>query len=666
MIEQPANEAGSDSTFRFALSPEERAQLRRFLEETPLNGGEIWRQYKFEFLKLPAEHRDFLVNLAGVGERAQCNLIARLSRPYIDQHLAELQQFCAQHKDMSTGYLVHLQSPLIEFESLAPYAHALKAQGKTTAASAFAYTPTAWLPNHGDTLLEIREVFGHLATKIFIRLKEIAPNGWDSTLQSLHEILGIGGLGLLVRQPHGALTCAMRHKETIQQLREICESVGRPDAFIASVTYLSSDLLDTHAGELIALARANPAKLPETLSKLTAEDLDLRLPLVLDAVRNARSSIAATIAALKNVSHAEHDFASRLIIQSGVFADRAILFRGTQLFEQNRVRHEEILSTYGHAYWGLAERFLSNFHDGVREHYDFIEQTRQQTQIGAGHFFSHVPLEYWDSRGLAFAERYRQAAGHIAKDHGARFMDFEEQSTYRTIVDQNRELFNIRWVNRYTDVREGIPQLTLLEQNLRNIHLPPREGQPVALFIAAQTDPLNTFAARRYFQLLSKVGERARLYIAEFSDKYMIGEMIERICCDPRYGGNPQTPRTIDLLMIAAHSDGYSLQASGSRHILPATSAEAESHPDQYLTIDDGDIISSWASRMSKPSSSILFACSAFKEQGDLKPIGRIFQEKIPSTTFHGLTRVGNFQECELDERGMPVAVYWQDGYTWR
>ncbi len=669
MIEQTRTgaEGLGSPLLRAPISATERKALMALMNQYPVNSKDIWTAYKFEYLDLPPNHQQLLLTLAEYGERAKIRPIGSLTREFIDVNIDRLSNLVARFGEISAGLIAGFgHFVFTEYLRFEPYIAGLLAQGKTTAAATFSVSPAEWIPDHAAKLLEIREHFGVCCLPVFTRLQEIYPAGWNDQLEGLFQCLGYSGLGLLAREGEKALECAIRHKSVIEELREICEQSGRPDAFIASVEHLYAELLERHSSEIIALAQTNPGKLPEILSKLHIQDLEERLPLVFDAARYAKSSIAATVDSLHKLAAEEHSFASRLIAASGIFADRALNFRGPALLIENRARQEELLSEYGHAYWGLAERHLDKLHQAERAHYDFIQRARDATNIGAGRFFASLPIEHWNDTGLRFAERYQNAAGHIIKDHGENFLKFEHDQHIRRLFEQNREYFNLRWVNRYTRLHLGELDTTLLERNIANLTAPALENQPIALFISGQTDPLNTFSGRHYYRLLHEVGSKAKLFIAEFAHAEEIGEMMRRICEDPRYGGSINNPRTIDLLMIAAHSDGYSMQGSGVRHVLPATASEAESLREQYLGIDDGELIASWGRYMSAPSRGILFACSAFKQHGGLKPIGKVFEERLPDTTFDGLTRVGNFHGYELGENGIPHTIYWRDGYTWR
>lgn len=141
--------------------------------------------------------------------------------------------------------------------------------------------------------------------------------------------------------------------------------------------------------------------------------------------------------------------------------------------------------------------------------------------------------------------------------------------------------------------------------------------------------------------------------------------MLWRVCCSPRYGADPESPRTIDLLIIAAHSDGDSLQLNGVRHLPRSLIQKEVPSEERSLTREDQELIRSWNSYLSLGSTALLVACSAFLRTGSNPTIGPLFESSLPNATVHGMRFPGNLADFHVDERGMLSRVFWSEGYTW-
>jgi len=655
-------------------SPDRAAFLREIAARYPLNGTALSGHFR-ERCEAPrsAEHRQRVFALADAAEEARVDVFARMPSEYlVDDFLerrgAGIDGLLSRYGLVAPAVLALLGEDAFEYlPAQVSFIEAVVSQGPATASAALLCSPRAWLPHEADRILAIREHFGVCSHPILERLGELHPSGWGEELDALAGTpLGLSPLGLLVREKGEAAACLRAYAATLTELERICRDAGRPDAFVAATVHLSRELLAGHSDAVLGLARITPAKLPDIVEGLKPELLG-RVPRLVEAVvRHGRSRIAPAIKALNLVSPPEEEFVLGLVVRSGVFSASAIERRGPRLLEADAARHLAIAEKYGHAYWGLADRLRDRLHLLEEGNRGFIDEARTVTGVGAGSFFAAVPEDRWTAEALDFARRYGAASGHIAKRWGESFLELEREPRFRELARANREFFNLSWLHRYADPSGDRLGSVLLERNIRNMSLPRDPGRALAVCVVAKCDPLDTFASPVYSRFLRELGERAHLFVAEAESVHDISRILANVTTDPLYGGSVERPKSLDLLVLCAHSDGFELQLGGTRHVPAATEGESLLRDECFLSEKDAGTLAGWGERLAPGGTLVLFACSAFCRRSPPRSLGPVFEEAFPSARVHGLSKAGGFAGFELDGRGVPSRISWQDGYTWK
>jgi hypothetical protein len=517
-------------------------------------------------------------------------------------------------------------------------------------------------------LLTLRLHFGVQAKSIFSALEKLYPEGCPEKLKEVIAGDDLWVAGLIVKNGEAALTCAEKNRVTLSALRELCVSNGRPDAFLAATTYLSDSLLANHSEKLLELTAIRPDKLPDIVKHLS-EDTLIRFGAILPTIcRSASNRIAAAVQSLRLVADPEIPLAYELIRASGVFSSKALELRGSALFQSDPAGHLALLESYGPAYWGLAQRFKDKLHAKAELHKDFISEAIVHTGLGAGDFFAHLPEDLWNNQGIALARRYGAASGYVLPLRTALNHDPTLDAEFRSLVGFNQEMFGIRWLNRFVKVSKGSLDATLLEMNRANCRAT-EDGRATALYIGAATDPLNSLASPTSFRLLSTMAQRLRMFVSEANSRHRPLELMRAICEDEQYGAAPDSSRLIDVLILASHSNGYTLQWDGYRHAPRPQNQEVESNADCFSAAQDTEIFASWAQYLAPNARVILHACSTFKDPSHSPSIGhaitRTLHQTRPDIQVVGLTKPGDINDFDLDSRGLPTHIYWRDGYCW-
>ena len=648
------------------LSETQRAVVRTLLDELSITGRTLLERYGLLLYDTPA----LQLRVARIGEATGLNTVAALPLEFIHDQPERLNAFLDKCEERFAGPLiVGLGTRVLDtWREYVGYLRALEDQGGSTTTSMFLASPLRWLPRDQDVLLTLRLHFGVQAKSIFSALERLYPEGCPETLKDVIAGDNAWVAGLVVKNGEGALACAEKNRETLSALRDLCVSNGRLDAFLAATTHLSDSLLTNHSEKLLELAAIRPDKLPDIVKHIT-EDTLVRFGAILPTMcRSASNRIAAAVQSLQLVTDQEIPLAYELMRTSGVFSAKALELRGSALFQSDPARHLALLETYGPAYWGLAQRFRDKLHANVELHRDFINEALVHTGLGAGDFFAHLPEDLWNDQGIALARRYGAASGYVLPLISQLKREPILETDFRSLVDFNQEMFGIKWLNRFVKISKGSLDAALLEMNRTNCQAV-NDGRATALYIGAATDPLNSLASPTSFRLLSTMAQRLRMFVSEANSKHRPLELMRAICEDQRYGAAPDSSRLIDVLILASHSNGYTLQWDGYRHAPRPQSQGAAGHADDFSTPEDVEFFASWAKYLAPNARVILHACSTFKDPGASPSIGHAIKRTLhktrPDIQVFGLTKPGDINDFELDARGLPTRIYWRDGYCW-
>jgi len=648
------------------LSETQRAVVRTLLDELSIGGQTLLEHHGLRLDDTPAVQ----LRVARIGEATGLNTVAALPLKFIHEQAERLTAFFDECEERFAGPLVvGLGARVLDtWREYVGYLRALDDQGGSTTTSMFLASPLRWLPRDQDVLLTLRLHFGVQAKSIFSALEKLYPGGCPEKLKEVIVGDNVWVAGLVVKNGEGALACAETNRETLSALRDLCVSKGRLDAFLAATMHLSDPLLANHSEKLLELAAIQPDKLPDIVKHLT-EDTLVRFGAILPTIcRSASNRIAAAVQSLQLVTNREISLAYELIRASGVFSAKALELRGSALFQSDPARHLALLELYGPAYWGLAQRFKAQLHAKVELHKDFIKEGIVHTGLGAGDFFAHVPDDLWNDQGIALARSFGAASGYVLPLISLVKREPMLETDFRSLVDFNQEMFGIKWLNRFVKVSKGSFDTTLLEMNRTNCQAA-TDGRATALYIGAATDPLNSLASPTSFRLLSTMAQRLRMFVSEANSRHRPLGLMKAICEDPRYGAPPDSSRLIDVLILASHSNGYTLQWDGYRHAPRPKTLGEESNADDFSTAEDVELFASWAKYLAPNARVILHACSTFKDPGAPPSIGHAIKTTLhktrPDIQIVGLTKPGDINDFELNARGLPTRIYWRDGYCW-
>lgn len=647
------------------ISESERAKLNLYATEHGDNFTDMWKMYKFDVLRLPPLQQSLIELLMEQGQALAVHPLKHVSKEFLQDNHEELLRLTSNENLTVALICLFGEQILSRFDSASEFIAGLKEQGGRTQGKALQSAPPDWLPAHAGLLLDIRACFGSLCTTIYSALKKHSPESPNEETEKIIELIGINGLALYSLHGAEAPRIAQQYLSEFKQLEEEFKKLGREDSFSVTLLNIKEELLAEHFSDLLALARIQPYHFPHIIKPLSSVQLRECKSLVYDIFRVSKNGGADAVRALNSVKPAERNFVSRLLFHSGIFSDRAVSARAPMLLHENEPRHHQILSDYGHAFWGLSTQFQNQLHQKELEHREFILAAREHAGQGSGHFFARLQPEYWNARGLSFAERYGEAAGHVLKQRGEQSFAIENDPEYSSLSKESLEYANLKWMNRYTRMRLGSLDTSLIRSNLENY----KRSEPIngllTVSLLAYADPTNSFENSVYYNLLSKINAKGTLFLADVSDLDKIDEMLERICEDSRRGGTKASPLKIDQLILGAHCNAFTMQLSGVRHCPPATLRESEASSEQFINEYVYDRIARWKKYLAPGSDIVLIACSAMKPKTSIPAVGRMFEEIFSESHVHGLRDIGLLKGFDLDSDGRIFKLDWKEGHIW-
>ncbi len=497
-----------------------------------------------------------------------------------------------------------------------------------------------YLRQHGDKLIELFKLTSPQLSRTAACLpkEDFAVN--PHKYLELAQRWGSDSAAFFKAFRQEACEVARQHADYFEKVWQVFKKDDGEHEFARAIMHINKELLCQHKPFLLTALELCKTAYAELALGLSNEALRPHIQLVAQILPYIKHVPSKVLLAIKPETAAKHPELIKLLVKTcGNNASYVLERIPGNCTSATTAKIEAILKVHGRHAYGIILALFDGQLSKEATLRPVLKKLQKLMPFGLGEFARLVPHGLWATRGETYGRLYGDAAGFVYEAQIHRFTR-GEKAHYTELLKQNRKKFGLTAMHRYCLRKLSNLDVSVLEENLKNLDINHKKELPLTVFLLARGDHCNAFSNSTFAsaQRLNNTNKVLIFEVGNFTEMRKVRKLLAHL--------QKAGLQKISRLVVTAHGDKALVELSQRKG------------PGHRITRSKIHILTSWNKLMARPSEMILDACLTAKHGKRGKNFAAAAARRMPNTTIHaarGLSYSNRFAPVENADEFRPT-----------